>query len=467
MKKSNVKQMRKGEAVLAVLLFFIFHSSCGQTDLRTLLDISEKNYPAITAKQALAEAARGEISLEKNTLIPSLAAAYETNYATYNNITGMSYPGTVIPISGPPSTENSDDPVPGSAASLMLRWIPVTFGQRSASIAYFQKLYEKQLSEIEDISLRVKFRVILTYLEIAATRELIKAYQKNIERYVFNLSQVNSLVSAGIRPAVDNLQFKGELSRARTELIKLENLLETQMEELRELVGSEELKDIRISGFFFQNLPVKPVNHDPADQNVPDSMVNPVLKMAWFDVEANYARLKQINRSWTPRVTLWGTTYARGSGISYKGEVNKLDGWSFSRYNYGVGIQVVMPILGIAHIKLKSRQQEALIQNSESIFKNTRLALNKQENLALNDLVSSLRIADEVPVEYEASESAYYALQSRYNAGLIDYAELIRAQYDLLNAEAGLKNAYVSSWKGLLKLAVIRGDIDIFLDQAE
>jgi outer membrane protein TolC len=70
-------------------------------------------------------------------------------------------------------------------------------------------------------------------------------------------------------------------------------------------------------------------------------------------------------------------------------------------------------------------------------------------------------------VEYKASEEAYRALQTRYNAGLIDYSELIQAQYDLLNAEASLKNACVDTWKSLLKLATIRGDINIFLNQIQ
>src|SRR3546814_7158155 len=98
-----------------------------------LLEMAAENYPAIAAKQAQAEAAKASISLEKNTLLPSLDAAYQANYSTYNNITGMHYPATLIPISGPPSSENNDDGVPGSAASLMLKWSPVTFGQRSAS----------------------------------------------------------------------------------------------------------------------------------------------------------------------------------------------------------------------------------------------------------------------------------------------------------------------------------------------
>jgi outer membrane protein TolC len=451
--------MQGGKITILMMLFSpLFHICYAQTDLKSLLTLAETNYPVIAAKQAAAEAALASVSLEKNRLLPSLDAAYQTNYSTYNNITGMSYPGQLLPISGPPTSQNYNNAVPGSAVSLLLKWEPVTFGQRNAAVDYNRKLYEKQLAGIDDEVLRLKFRVAFIYLEMAATGELIKVFQKNIVRNEFNLKQAVTLVSAGLLPAVDSLRFRGELSKARTELFKIKNLFETQKQELLELLATNEITDIDPDDFFVQNLPL-----EPADASV--AVENPTLKMARFELEANQARLKQINRSWTPKLEFWGTTYARGSGISYDGTVNKADGWSFSRYNYGVGLQLVFPILDLANVKLKTNRQEALTSSSESYFRQTKSTLNKEETIALNDLKTALLVAREVPVEFEASESAFHALQTRYNSGLTDYSELIQAQYDLLNAEASLKNAFISSWKSLLKLAVIRGDVNIFLNQ--
>ncbi len=164
---------------------------------------------------------------------------------------------------------------------------------------------------------------------------------------------------------------------------------------------------------------------------------------------------------------MWGTTYARGSGILHDGTVDKAEGWSFSRYNYGVGLQLAFPILDIPKVKLQTNRQEAIVRSSESYLRQTQIALSKEENIALNNLETSLRVAGEVPVEYEAAESAFRALQTRYTAGLTDYSDLIQAQYDLLRAEAGLKNTWISSWKSLLKLAVIRGDVNLFLNQIQ
>ncbi len=446
------------KSTVFILTFFISAESLAQNDLKSLLTIAEINYPAIAARQAEADAAQTKVSLEKNTLLPSLDAAYQANYATYNNITGMSYPGQLLPISGPPVAENSGTAVPGSAATLLMKWAPVTFGQRSAAVEYNQKQYEKQLAALEDEKLRLKFRVAFSYLEITSTGELIKALQKNIERSEFSLKQSKTLVLSGLRPAVDTLRLKGELSKAKTELLQFENLIQNQKQELYELLASPEIQDIEPGSFFAGELPSLPVD----SQGV---VLNPALRMAQSELEASQARLSQISRSWTPRLEFWGTTYARGSGIGFDGTVNKSDGWNLSRYNYGVGFQLAFPILELTNVKLKTNQQKAVLQSSESWLNQTKLALTKQETVAMNDLSTSLQIAAEVPNEYAATEAAFNALQTRYSNGLIDYTELIQSQYELFRAEASLKNAHVSAWKSLLKLAVIRGDINLFVNQ--
>lgn len=448
----------KTTLTLVFLLFLL--QGRAQHDLKSLLSIAETNYPAISARQAEAEAALTRVSLEKNTAMPSLDVAYQANYSTYNNITGMSYPGQLLPISGPPVTENSGTAVPGSAASLLLKWAPVTFGQRAAAVEYSQKQYEKQLAGLEDEILRLKFRVAHAYLEIASTGELIKALQKNIERSEFSLGQSRTLVNAGLRPAVDTLRLKGDLSKAKTELLQFENLLRNQIHGLYELLAISQTGDLEPGIFFATQLPDLPAATPGTDRN-------PLLRMAQSELSANQARLSQVSRSWAPRLEFWGTTYARGSGIGANGLIDKSDGMNLSRYNYGVGFQLALPILELADIRLRTTQQRALLQASESYLDQTRLALGRQEKVALNDLSTSLKIAAEVPNEYAAGEAAYHALQTRYANGLTDFTELVQSQYELYRAEASLKNAYISAWQSLLKLAVIRGDLDLFLNQIQ
>src|SRR5688500_18147928 len=71
--------------------------------IKQTLEKEQHNQPQLEPYRQQAEASKEKISLAKNSIVPDLTAGYQVNVATFNNITGMSYPGFLLPISGPPS----------------------------------------------------------------------------------------------------------------------------------------------------------------------------------------------------------------------------------------------------------------------------------------------------------------------------------------------------------------------------
>src|ERR1035437_7024343 len=100
--------------------------------LKDMLATAEKDYPLLKAKSLETAAAKKAVEVSRSSFIPSLDAAYQVNYSTCNNITGMVFPSYITPISGPPVSSNNYSGVFGTATSLLLNWQPVTFGQRTA-----------------------------------------------------------------------------------------------------------------------------------------------------------------------------------------------------------------------------------------------------------------------------------------------------------------------------------------------
>src|SRR4051812_41458639 len=66
--------------------------------IKEALEKVAHNLPQLEAYRQQAAAAKENIPLAKNGLVPDLTAGYQVNMATYNNITGMSYPGFLLPI---------------------------------------------------------------------------------------------------------------------------------------------------------------------------------------------------------------------------------------------------------------------------------------------------------------------------------------------------------------------------------
>jgi outer membrane protein len=429
---------------------------CHGQALQEILKQAETNYPLLKAKGYEVQARKDQVAFAKSAALPTLDAAYQLNYATYNNITGMAMGQGFVPISGPPSTSNTYDAVFGSAGGLVLNWEPFTFGQRKSKINSAKAYQDYQQADQDQEIFQHQIRTANAYLDVVMTHELVKVYSKNLERADDNVRIVKSLTRSGLRPGTDTALFKAELSRAKIELLNYERLRETQQALLSELLGGSE-GAYSIDSSFFKSLPV--IAADTASAN------HPLIRLSTSRMMINQYERTSLQRTLYPKLSFWGTAYARGSGIRYDGQVNSEDGLSFSRYNYGAGLVLSVPLLRFANVRHQVNAQESLIKSDEEKLNLVKLQLDKQNQVAAITLSNSLKIAQESPSFYRSSEFSYKTLLSRYNSGLVNYADLIQAHYTLIKSEADLKRAYLDAWKALLYKAAVQGDINIFLNQ--
>lgn len=441
-----------------LILTSVFLSCSWLTHAQSLNDLlkhAEANYPLLKAKGYEVQARKDQVSFVKSSALPSLDAAYQLNYATYNNITGMAVGQSFVPISGPPSVDNSYNGVLGSAAGLLLNWEPFTFGQRKSRIESAKAYQDYQQADEANEIFQHQVRTINAYLDVIMTNELIKVYNKNLERSQDNVRIVKSLTLSGLRPGTDTALFNAELSRAKIELLNYEKLKATHQVKLQEFLGGN--ISYTIDSSFFHALPV--VTTDTSMN------AHPLIRLSAGRVIIGHREKSSLQRTLYPKLSLWGTTYARGSGIRYDGYVNSEDGLSFSRYNYGVGLILSVPLLRFTNVRHQLNAQESLIKAEEERLNLTTLQLEKQNEVADVTLRNALEIAKEGPSFYQSAEFSYRTLTSRYNSGLVNYADLIQAQYALIKSEADLKRAYIEAWKALLYKAAVQGDINIFLNQ--
>jgi outer membrane protein len=424
--------------------------------LHDLLKQAETNYPLLKSKTLDVQAAQKGIDISRSTFIPTLDASYQVNNATYNNITGMVYPQFIIPISGPPSSGNNMKGAFGSAASLLLNWQPVTFGQRKAQVNYAKAGFQYTTADEQNEIFQHKVKVINAYLDVLTENELVKVYEGNYLRAETNYSLAKTLVLNGIKPGVDSALFKAEISRAKIDLLNSRKFKQQSIILLSELLASD--KNIAVDdSSYFTKLPSLFISVD--------TLKNPLFSLFNSNTELSKARKKMLDRTLMPTLGVWGTMYTRGSDIQFGGIVNSNDGLSFQRYNYGIGVQLSIPLLQFARIRPQLQQQEFFIRSNAEKLNNISLQLNKQLEIADTTLNNVLAIAKESPMLFESARYSYKSLLSRYQSGLANYAELIQAQYVLIKAETENKTNYMGVWKALLYKAAVIGDLNIFLNQ--
>ena len=428
--------------------------------IRDVLTLIETGQPRLRAYKDQAGAAGDNIDLARNTLVPNLTGGYQAGYATDNNITGMSYPGLLMPISGPVNAHSSNSLIPGTALAAYLQWTPITFGQRAAAVEKAAAEYKLSGSAYDNAYFQERYTGILTYISIVYLGRLLKTQEANINRTNTGLRQSLVLAKQGLRPGLDTVQFQSLLAQAIMEQLNTQKLYTAQVLELCRLTGLQDRPEDL--GFTDTALAI----HPPA---LPDTSgaytQNPAYQYYQAQVALGAANLKEIERGWRPRLDLWANAYSRGSGIDASGATGKSDGWQLSRTNMGAGVQLSLPILQFSRVNIQKRQYRNLLEADRDQLAQVDINLKRLVETAESNYRQNLLIAQEAPVQSRAARLSYQGLELSYRSGLVDFTRLTQGQYQLLNAEMTEADANLQVWRALLDIGVAKGNLNLFTDQ--
>jgi outer membrane protein TolC len=428
--------------------------------VKDVLVLVQSGQPQLQAYKERSAAEGYNINLAQNTLMPNLTAGYQAGYATDNNITGMSYPGLLMPISGPVATHSSNNMIPGTALAAFLQWTPLTFGQRSAAVGKAAAQFKLAGSAYDNALFQQRYAGILIYLDIIYLQKLLATQQANIDRTQVGLQQSLVLSKEGLRPGLDTVQFQSLLAQATMERLKTQRLYQTQVLELCRLTGLPGRPD----DLAFADTLMTVRLPDPPDTSGVYTQ-NPGYHYYQARVALSAASLKEVEREWRPKLDIWANAYSRGSGIDPNGLINKADGWALSRSNYGAGVQLSFPILQFSRVNIQKKQYRSFLKADQDQLSQVDLDLQRQVETAESNYRQDLLLAHEAPVQSRAARLSYQGLQLSYQSGLVDFTRLTQGQYQLLNAEMAEADACLQVWRALLDIGVSKGNLNLFTDQ--
>ena len=334
--------------ILAASCLIIAHLFIGeaiaQTPTDTLLQLkdairlSEERFHFLKSKKLEADAATKNIDVIKYSKLPTIDASYQANIATANNLTGIFYPNGILPISGPPTSGNNYSPATGSAASVLLNWEVITFGQRNAQIdVSIAEANSKNLEWKQEL-FKHKIIVISVYLDVLLSSDVVRIYQQNIQRVEANLKQSRVLTIRGIKPGVDTALFLSELSKAKIDLLNSQRELQIRQWSLAQLIVVDALP-VPTDTNFLNKLPLIVIGNDTSFSN------HPTIQYLQSLFGLSKLREQLLKKSYFPKLNVWATGFGRGSGFQPSQSIKTWDGLAFSRYNYGAGVQLTFPIM--------------------------------------------------------------------------------------------------------------------------
>jgi outer membrane protein len=437
--------------------------ACAQKRLLSVKDVLaliQTGQPQLQAYKERSAAQGYNVNLAQNTLMPNLTGGYQAGYATDNNITGLSYPGLLLPISGPVAAHSSNNLIPGTALAAYLQWTPLTFGQRAAAIGKAAAQFKLASSAYDNALFQQRYAGILVYLDILYLQKLLVTQQANVDRTQVGLQQSLVLSKEGLRPGLDTVQFQSLLAQSIMERLNTQRLFRAQVLELCRLTGLQDrAEDLYLTDTLMtRRLPASPDTSGAYTQH-------PGYQYYQAQVALSAANLKEVERGWRPKLDVWANAYSRGSGIDPNGVIDKADGWALSRSNYGAGVQLSFPLLQFSRVNIQKRQYRFLLQADKDQLSQLDIDLRRQVETAESNYGQDLLLAQEAPLQSSAASLSYQGLQLSYKSGLVDFTRLTQGQYQLLNAEMAEADAYLQVWRALLDIGVSKGNLNLFTDQ--
>jgi outer membrane protein TolC len=419
-----------------------------------------RSYPAVRVSEAEVRRAAAAIQLARTAYLPRLDGIAGINRATRNNVFGLLLPSQILaPISGPVLGTNSLDSAWGSTVGVLVTWEPFDFGLRQASIAAAEAGRARADAGVLRTRLDVATVVADNVLTLLAAEQTVTAAQAAVDRAGELLRITDALVQAELRPGAESSLARAEQASAQAQLYRARQAVAEAKATLAALLGTDAAR-LNVSAGRLLAAPEPP----PATG---DLTKNPLAREAEAAITESEARLRVLDRSYFPRFSLQGTSYARGTGAMADGRLLAgANGLGPNIQNWALGFTVNFPVFEFPAIRARRSAESARLDAERGRHEQVLTDLKARRDAALAAYEGALQVAQTTPVATEAARAAVEQARARYQSGLGTALEVADAQRRLAQAEIDDSLARLAIWRARLAVFAAEGDITPLLSEA-
>ena len=453
---------------LSLLLSGIFSNSFSQTlpviSLKQAIDSVGKNYPGLKVKQMQIKSADYTISDAKHQALPSLKVSDQLDMGTANSIGGSYFPMGIIPsTSGGIRGSNNSDIASGNVAVGYSEFELATFGLNRARVESAKARSKEAVADYRKTEYWLQYHVTQLYFDLLKYNLLSTIQQKNIDRYQLLYKYIKAYTSSGMKAGVDSSVANAEVSKAKIQYIRTQQLLKQLKSEFIMYTGLRNTSFNVDTNFY--HLPVSTISQlQMLVSGDTISLGNPLLNYYKSRWDYSLSQEKLIKKSFLPKISVLGAAWSRGSSISSKDVYgNFSSGFDYSRYNYMLGLALTYNIVDIVHRKDKTNEQffqTEVVREELSEQKSLLSTQLDQSDIAIQASLDKLR---EIPVQLKASRDAYAQKLAQYDSGLVTIVELTNVSYLLFSAETDEIEARSELLNTLLQKAVTNNTLNSFI----
>lgn len=261
-------------------------------DLRAVIQIAERNPPAILAATRNAAARRSELAAARHAYLPSLALQGRADYVQSRQASaGLSTRGATALLHG----------------ELSASFNVFDAGRRAHDVEAAQHASEGALDHVLSEQLTAAASAAELYLRVLADERLRLVLTETMAERSDLLLAVRALVDRGLRPAVDLVRTQAEIDRARLDLAMQSEQTASDREALRTALGLSSATELLATESPEAELRV---DDDPARAASRALRIDPALREARAQHAQALARQARARSELYPQIDLLGVAAA-------------------------------------------------------------------------------------------------------------------------------------------------------------
>lgn len=432
----------------------------------------EKN---LTVKRSELAYQNDEITLLQNRLsrLPNLNASLQNSWRWGRSIDPTTNRFTTQRI-------NSNG---ASASSNMLLY---NGSQLSRTIKQNQKDLEASMYDLQKSKNDVSLDVVLGYLQIIFTRELLENSKFQLNTTQTQLDQTEKLVKAGSLPMTNLLDLQSQLASNEVEVINAENNVALAVLQLKQYLQIPVEEEFDIVTPEFDKDDYGFVEYSVGEVFGQAESIQPEIKSADLRIESADLGIKVAKGARIPQVGIGGNFFTNYSDqnrnlvdrvidpdadptpIGYVfndptqivvtpglrttfEDINIPTQWKDNR-SWSAGFNISVPIFN--GWQTNSNVQRAKINRelAEINATETRNILRQIIETSYNDAQAAIKVYDAAQKQVEALEESFRATEKSYNLGAANYVDYQISSFNLFSAKSNLVR---SKFDYIFKLKVL------------
>jgi outer membrane protein TolC len=431
----------------------------GPFTIAMAIELAGTKYPAIRAAEAQQEAAKGAIGVAQAAYLPHADLLWQLNRATTNkaNITPLGQ--QVVPIPTSPARATTGHSDWNTLTGVLFSWQPFDFGARHAQVGAARYGYESARYAANITRLDVESAAAGAFFDVVTLGQLVKVQQANVQRMEAFSRSIHVLVDNTLRPGADASQADAQLAQARTQLIQAQTQEKARLEALANLL---QISSDQIEIDDSQLLQDAPSHADLISQ----IEAHPFVREQEAVRDKAKEELRQLNRSWVPNFSLYGSLSGMGGGLTST-PIPTFQGGSAGlapqTYNWLAAVQVTFSAFQIFTLRPQQKAQESTLIASEATRARAMSDVSAQVREARALLEGARSVSRNTPIELQAARDSEQQQRARYQSGLATVIEVSAAESALAQAEGDDAVARLNVWRGIAGVAEAEGDLQPFL----